>query len=426
MHQVWSFRRTRELLRKLRHPDYLERDALATALRCALGTATARDAVLAAIDGALTGPDDALLRRIIVGVDLEGRPTKAIAAELHLSERHCFRHRAHALDAISSQIEILVRERARPSLDALAAYARGRALWRRRTPETVRAAIDCFAEALRAAPSMAKAHCGIADARLIEAEYLFAEPRASFAAALVAVERALELEPHLAEAHAALADIRLFGSRDFRGAARAIDAALSADPACVDARLFAVWHALARGDTGVALEHVGEVLVHAPEAVDGLTALGVVRTFEGRYDDAITLLRGVVETDAGYAVARYELARALTCAERYDAALEILDGFGGDARWHHVTALTVRCRAARDGRNVHPLAELAALPPYQRAVALIGLARYDEAIDALHLAIFEGDPWVVFVRTDPLLAALHRRFGFRAVAESVRRTTAVA
>ena len=424
MNQVWSFRRTRELLRKVRHPAHLERDSLAIALRTALGAATARDAVLAVIDGALTGPDDAMLRRIITGVDFEGRSTKVVASELHLSERHCFRRRAQALDAISAQIEVLVRERARPSLEALAWYARGRALWRRRTPDGVGAAVRCFEEALHKAPTMAKAYCGIADARLIEAEYLFADPRSSFAAALAAVQRALELEPHLAEAQAALADVRLFGYRDFRGAARAIDAALSYDPGCVDARIFAVWHALARGDTATALEHVGEALTRAPEAADALTTFGVVRQFEGRFEDAIEILRAVVDTDRDYPAARYELARALTCAERYGEALDVLANFGGDERWHQVRALEIRCRAADRSARLKAFPDLSGLPPYQRAVALVGFNRSDDAIEALQEAIRLDDPWVVFVRSDPLLASLRGRFGYRMVADRVRSAVA--
>jgi len=425
MNQVWSFRRTRELLRKVRHPAQLERDSLGIALRAALGTPTAREALLSAIDGALAGPDDVVLRRIVSGVDFEGRTTRVVAGELHLSERHCFRRRAEALDAISSQIESLVRERARPSLEALAWYSRGRRLWRRRTPDCVRSAIACFVEALQRAPTMARAYCGIADARLIEAEYLFGEPRTAFAAALDSVHRALELEPHLAEAYAALADVRLFGHRDFRGAARAIDAALSYDPACIDARIFAVWHALARGDMTAAFEHVGEALQRAPEAVDALTSFGVARDFEGRFDDAVDILSGVVETDPDYPAARYELARALTCAERHAEALTALEGFADDQRWPQVRALEVRVRARVSGRRpqAFPI-DLAGLPPYQRAVALAGLGRSDDAIEALQQAIVDDDPWVVFVRTDPLLASLRGRFGYRAVAERVRSAVA--
>src|SRR5260370_34861387 len=153
MNQVWSFRRTRELARKVRPPAQRERHSLGIALRAALGTPTAREALLSAIDGALAGPDDIILRRIVTGVDFEGRSTKTVAGELHLSERHCFRRRAEALDAISSQIESLVRERARPSLEALVWYARGRRFWRRRTPDCVQSAIGCFEEALQRAPT---------------------------------------------------------------------------------------------------------------------------------------------------------------------------------------------------------------------------------------------------------------------------------
>lgn len=407
------------MLRKVRRPAQLERDSVAMALRSATGAASARDALVATVERALGGPDDAILRNIVRGVDFEGRSTKVVAAELHLSERHCFRRRAQALDAISAQIESVVRGRVRPSLDALSWYARGRKLSRRRTPDDLQAAIACFEEALRRAPTMAKAHCGIAESRLIEGEYQFTEPRAAFAAATSAVHRALDLEPHLGEAHAALADLQLFAHRDFDGAQREIEIALACDPNCIEARVFAVWHALARGDFAAAMEHVAEALERAPEAPDVITSFGAARTFEGRGDEAIQILAGVVETDPDYPAARYELARALACADRNADALAALAMFVTGARWPQVRALELRCRAREQGRASQTFVDVQGLPPYQRAVALAGMDRADEAIAALHDAVDTGDPWVVFLRTDPLLAPLRERFTYRTIAQSI-------
>ena len=149
-----------------------------------------------------------------------------------------------------------------------------------------------------------------------------------------------------------------------------------------------------------------------------------MRLFEERFEDAIEILRGVVETDRDYPAARYELARALACAERFGEALDVLAGFDGDERWHQVRALEILCRARDRNRRLQAFPDLSGLPPYQRAVALVGFNRADDAIEALQNAIVEDDPWIVFVRADPLLASLRGRFGYRTVAERVRSAVA--
>jgi CheY-like chemotaxis protein len=95
------------MLRKLRRPWLLERDDHASALRAVLGTESARDAVRLLIDRGLRDLD-ARSKAIIRRCDVAGEPTATVADALYLSNRHFFRCRAAAFDAIEVEFDRLL------------------------------------------------------------------------------------------------------------------------------------------------------------------------------------------------------------------------------------------------------------------------------------------------------------------------------
>jgi two-component system response regulator DesR len=97
----------RTMLRKLRRPWLLEHDEQARALRAALGTASARDAVRLLIDRGIRDLDERS-QAIILRCDVAGERTATIADELYISIRQFFRSRAAALAAIQTELERLL------------------------------------------------------------------------------------------------------------------------------------------------------------------------------------------------------------------------------------------------------------------------------------------------------------------------------
>ena len=88
------------------------------------------------------------------------------------------------------------------NIEAYQSYLMGRFLWSRRDPDSVRAALRRFEEALRLDPGYAKAYCGVADCFAIlmdrgQIRWTEGDSRSRSAA-----RRALELDPSLPEAHA--------------------------------------------------------------------------------------------------------------------------------------------------------------------------------------------------------------------------------
>ncbi|HKW44418.1 MAG TPA: hypothetical protein VJN22_02100 [Candidatus Eremiobacteraceae bacterium] len=99
-------REIRLLLKLLRRPHALEREALAIMLREALHAENAHSAVMMAIDSAFdtATSNGRLLKEIIQRCDIDGQTTGAAAADVHLSLRQFFRYRTDAIEAIAQSV----------------------------------------------------------------------------------------------------------------------------------------------------------------------------------------------------------------------------------------------------------------------------------------------------------------------------------
>lgn len=99
-----SSRDVRRLLRKLRSPSALERDAIAAKIRQALRRGSAHDAVLELVDDVLRHAPP-IYRRILTRVDIEGAPASEVAAELDLSYRTLHRYRSTVVAAVADLLQ---------------------------------------------------------------------------------------------------------------------------------------------------------------------------------------------------------------------------------------------------------------------------------------------------------------------------------
>lgn len=98
----------RRLLRLLRHPHLLEREALALRLRAVLKAASGRDALLWIVDQTFGSTEDGRrFREIVMRCDIQGQKSRLVAAAMGLSLRHFFRCRAEAISALALAAERL-------------------------------------------------------------------------------------------------------------------------------------------------------------------------------------------------------------------------------------------------------------------------------------------------------------------------------
>lgn len=415
----WGNRRLRALLRKLAPPGDVANDALAEALRRLTGAASAREALLAVADRALADfPDE--YRAIVRRADLNGESAKSVARELHLSERTFYRYRAAAVAAIAAEIEAitgaaLLQQPDEIDLDALALYARGRYLWKRRTAESLDRAKQCFERAIRVDRDFARAHAGIADVYLVQSIQFLREPRAGLDAAHVAAERALALDPTLAEAHATRGKLQLFERRDRRQARESLEIALSIDPNDVNAHQFRALLAVSDGDPDAAIAHVRSALSREPNSLDLQTTLGIALCERGMVERAVRHLGEIVALDPAFVVARWQYVRALVRSSRLQEASEQLRRLiaveprpSYEAALAFVQALGGRPDAALDRLTSRPPGH----PHYLDAWLHLGLGEVEAALRRLRAAVRNNEPWTVMMRSDVFLSGLHgdRRF----------------
>lgn len=203
-------------------------------------------------------------------------------------------------------------------------FLRGRYFWNKRSGEDMAVAISLFEQAIAEDSTFAPAYAAIADASAVPTGW-GDDTGAALDRAEKYARRALAIDPALAQAHAALAYTILVRDLDFETAERSFRRAIELDPNYATAHQ---WYA--------------ELLVGA-----------------GRDEEAIREVRRAESLDPTMII-RWNVARILYFAGRYDEALEQLDRMAGEDA----------SRSSAGGRL--QLLSLVGLGDYESIVALTG------------------------------------------------------
>lgn len=410
-----SISRARHLLRRARTPHLLDRDPLALRLCAALRTDTTLEAVHLLLDRALRDCDPRL-RLTIDLVDRRRGLGKVASAEMHLSQRHFYRLRAGALEAIAHELDALIERAPAPAVDdeTLAWYARGRYLLSRRNGAALDGAQRCFEMALRCDPSFARAHAGLAEVHLLAAEYEIRESRRAYAEARLALNRASELGANLAETLAVAGDLALFADGDPDQARTLFEAAIAADPSYSGAYNNAAWLELMQRNHAAAASLVKQALLLEPSSLVLQTTLGLVYRESGRTRSGIDQLRSVVDADGRLDLARFHLAASLVDAGEFEAALAELELLLRDdvqrthlaARGHVRGRLGDRLGATRDLRALDAMSPGGRPQPEFRAVVLAGLGQSDASLAELESVVRARRPLACRICLAPFFRVL--------------------
>ena len=293
-------------------------------------------------------------------------------------------------------------------------YLRARHHWARRTPDSIRLAIEYLEAAIARDSTFARAWAGLADTRTLFAWYGLGRQQELFEAAIAAGRTAVRLEPELGEAHAALG-FCLCCTGDWDDGLRACERAVRLSP---NYSLAHDWLALAlsaRGRFDEALATIGRakrveplsLVVHHHEAW--------VNVMAGRFADAARIAQAALELDGGYSFGWWWLGIAQTELGETDAAVQSLERaqriFGtfqmGHSALGHGYGRAGRRDAAREQlaalRDLNP----AHVDPYHFALVHIGLGEVDEALACLTRASAINSTWLrIYGPQDPRLNAL--------------------
>lgn len=318
--------------------------------------------------------------------------------------------------------------------EAYALYLRGRQYWNERTPDALKRALQYFGESVARDPDFAHAHAGIADCWAILVDHGIVEPEDGLRHARRAAAAALRLGPDLAEAHTSHALVRQL-TWEWTDAEAGLRTALSLNPGYVVARqrlaLLLTW----LGRTREARQEVQLALRADPLSPLVAATAGWVEYYAGNHDDAIRILRDVLEHQPDAVTARVPLALALTRSGRpVDAVAELraaLATLRGTAAAEPADAPASEQKLIATGEvgllgllayalgeaGAHDEAEriagrLAAVPPEPYvsplvlAQAWLGLRRDAQVLAALADAAARRAPQLVYVLNDPMFSRL--------------------
>ena len=125
---------------------------------------------------------------------IQSEIARAIADEVELALNHRMPSPSAVRVALSPQ-----------EYEAYDLYLKGRYLWRKRTPDSLRDSVSWFKQAVAKDPGYAPAYAGLADSYAIMSSYGFVAPSQYMPLAKAAALKAVQLDDLLAEAHTSLA-----------------------------------------------------------------------------------------------------------------------------------------------------------------------------------------------------------------------------
>ncbi len=404
-------RAVRRLLRKLRRPSALERDELALSLRAAYGCATARDALLIAIERGLQH-HDRRLAAIIRRCDLDGELTRNVADELSFSPRHFFRYRSDAVDAVAVEIERTLRRAAASRVpvrsDALHAYALGRYLLQRFDIGDCRQSIDCFERALDAAPRLIEGWTALASANIsLALASASVEANAAVTRARECVARAAELAPKSPQVQAADAAVTLWETRNLKRARELALVALDQNDRTADAHYALAWSAVMDGDLDEGERSFARASDAEPQSFRCMATEVMIPYFRGDYADSAARSAALLAVEPECIFVLGYLTEALNVTGRYAETIEAAAPFAGKP--HAAVVTTAYARAlALSGDRERALDVRNAFQGPAAMKAAIDLALDDpaSAIALIERALDEDNGLLAVIDYDPVFAPL--------------------
>ena len=194
-----------------------------------------------------------------------------------LSPGDIFRIQTDIAEQVASamNVTLLAHERARVTRAATTdtaarrLYQLGRFQWQKRTPESLLLAQQYFRQAIARDSQFAAAYAGLGDAMFVRANQANPDSlSAVISEAVATLRRSVDLDSTLAEGYAGLGYALMFARYDVSGAERALNRAITLDPAYAPARYWYSQLLILTGDLDGARKQATEAL-----ALDPLSAI---------------------------------------------------------------------------------------------------------------------------------------------------------
>lgn len=341
------------------------------------------------------------LRAMLVGEDFDAAPGTAVMAEVAEAVR------GRAADPEAQRLMLL-----------------GRHFLDRTTREDSEKAVEYFKQALAIDPGFALGWAELGHANALQAGKSWAPIEEGFSNARRAIERALELEPDLAEAHAYLGRIQAAYDLDIESALSSYERALRLAPRNSVVMDGAAILKFKLGRSDEALELIRGVVEQDPLSGAVWHNLGFVCHSTGRLDEAERAFGRAVELNPLRQMSIAMLALVYLDQGRNELALQKADE-EPDEFWRLWAKAIVFSSLERTADSDEQLAELLAIhsegDAYQIAEVHAMRGEIDKAFEWLERAFAIRDPGITHANADPRFRplqvdprwpALLKRIGF--------------
>ena len=309
--------------------------------------------------------------------------------------------------------------------EAHEAYLRGRFLGNRRTPESLRRAIDYLEQANRLDPSYAPAHAGLADVLILLDEYADAAPLETAPRAKAAALRALELDPEQADAYASLAMIEYTYEWDWATAERDFRRAVALNPSYLPARHWFANFLASMGRLPEAEEQINvAVRLDTLSTITRTAAAWRVHAAARQYKRAIEQVRVAIELDPDYDIAHRRLGILLMLTGKIDDGIrEIRQGVPSESPSqlaladlaHACAAAGLKSEALQLLEQLQRTAPGSYLDASRVALVYTGLGEFDTALDWLDKGYEQRSVGMVVLKPDPRFDPLRTHPRYRAL-----------
>ena len=314
-----------------------------------------------------------------------------------------------------------------PDPAARLAYLKGRFYWNRRSPESLRKAVEYFQLAADKDPTAAVAYAGLADAYDLMGYLGEVPPGLAYPKATAAAVRALQLDSSLAEAHVSLADIRAVHDWQFADAEREYRRAIELKPNYATAHQWYSAFLSAMGRSDDALREGRRALELDPLSLIINVTMGRAYYFAGQYDNAIERLSSTIDMDPTFVLAHVNLALAYQRKHLLPEAIAELEHaakMSGESP-RVLAALAYVYGASGDrARAVQIASQLRRskgiyVSSFDMALIYAGVGDRGRAFEFLQKAYENREGDLIFLKVDPRLSGLRQDPRFIGLTERI-------
>jgi DNA-binding winged helix-turn-helix (wHTH) protein/Tfp pilus assembly protein PilF len=297
-------------------------------------------------------------------------------------------------------------------------YLKGRFYWNKRTPDSLKQAVEAFTQAIAHDPNYADAYDGLADCYNLLREFSVMPPNEAYLKAYAAAKKAAELDPESAEAHASLAFVTFWGMWDASDAEAEFRRAIELDPNNAKAHHWFATFLNAIGRRDEALNEIGLARKLDPHSSAIVADQGELLRMAGHRDQALQMLKQLEASEPDFVSPHRYLTFVYFDERDYPSYIAEMRKLGALT---HDPVISATADAAAKGFAKGGMRSMlegqvqaekkfyaqGKLSPCFVARSEARLADHEEALKYLKICIEAHDEWALGVRRDPVWDDLH-------------------